>query len=37
VKKYEHVSELFTWALVPGLLVLGTGLLLEQTRFRRLP
>jgi Ca-activated chloride channel family protein len=37
VKKYEHVSELFAWALVPGLLVLGTGLLLEQTRFRRLP
>jgi Ca-activated chloride channel homolog len=37
VKKYEHVSELFAWAVVPGLLVLGTGLLLEQTRFRRLP
>jgi Ca-activated chloride channel family protein len=37
IKKYEHVSELFAWALVPGLLVLGTGLWLEQTRFRRLP
>lgn len=37
VKKYEHVSELFAWALVPGLLVLGTGFWLEQTRFRRLP
>ncbi|MCE0522413.1 MAG: VWA domain-containing protein [Methylacidiphilales bacterium] len=37
IKKYEHVSELFAWALVPGLLVLGTGFLLEQTRFRRLP
>jgi len=37
IKKYEHVSELFAWAVVPGLLVLGTGLLLEQTRFRRLP
>jgi Ca-activated chloride channel family protein len=37
VKKYEHVSELFAWAVVPGLLVLGTGLLLEQTRFRRMP
>jgi len=36
-KKYEHVSELFAWALVPGLVVLGTGLWLEQTRFRRLP
>lgn len=37
VKKYEHVSELFAWALVPGLLVLGTSFWLEQTRFRRLP
>ena len=37
VKRYEHVSELFAWALVPGLLILGTGLFLEQTRFRRLP
>ncbi len=37
VKHYEHVSELFAWALVPGLLVLGTGFVLEQTRFRRLP
>ncbi len=37
VRKYEHVSELFAWALVPGLLMLGTSLLLEQTRFRRLP
>jgi Ca-activated chloride channel homolog len=37
LKKYEHVSELFAWAVVPGLLVLGTGFWLEQTRFRRLP
>ncbi len=37
VKKYEHASELFAWAVVPGLLVLGTGFWLEQTRFRRLP
>jgi Ca-activated chloride channel family protein len=37
VKKYEHASELFAWALVPGLMVLGLGLCLEQTRFRRLP
>ncbi len=37
VKRYEHVSELFTWALLPGLLVLGTSFILEQTRFRRLP
>jgi len=37
VKKYEHVSELFAWAVVPGLLVLGSAFWLEQTRFRRLP
>jgi Ca-activated chloride channel family protein len=37
VRKYEHVSELFAWALVPGLFVLGTSFWLEQTRFRRLP
>ena len=27
VKKYEHVSELFAWAVVPGLLVLGNRFL----------
>jgi Ca-activated chloride channel family protein len=37
VKHYQHVSELFAWALLPGLLVLGTSFWLEQTRFRRLP
>jgi Ca-activated chloride channel family protein len=37
VKHYEHVSELFSWAVLPGLLVLGTAFWLEQTRFRRLP
>ncbi len=37
VKRYEHVTELFNWALIPGLFVLGTTFLLEQTRFRRLP
>ncbi len=37
VKKYEHSTELFAWALVPGLLVLGTTFWLEQTRYRRLP
>jgi Ca-activated chloride channel family protein len=37
VKHYEHVSELFSWALLPGLLVLGASFWLEQTRFRRLP
>ena len=37
MKHYEHVSELFAWAVVPGLFVLGTGFWLEQTRYRRLP
>ena len=37
VKHYEHVSELFAWAVLPGLFVLGTGFWLEQTRYRRLP
>ena len=37
MKKYEHVSDLFAWAVVPGLLVLGSAFWLEQTRFRRLP
>ena len=37
VKHYEHVSELFAWAVLPGLLVLGTGFWMEQTRYRRLP
>jgi Ca-activated chloride channel family protein len=35
--RYEHVSELFAFAVVPGLLVLGLTVGLEQTRFRRLP
>jgi Ca-activated chloride channel family protein len=37
LKKFEHHTELFAWALVPALAVLGTGLGLAQTRFRRLP
>ncbi len=37
VKHFDHVSELFAWAVVPGLLVLGSAFWLEQTRFRRLP
>ncbi len=37
IHKYEHVKDLFAWAVVPAfaLLMLGTGL--EHTRFRRLP
>ena len=37
VKKFERHTELFAWAIIPGLLVFGTGLVLEQTRYRRLP
>src|SRR5215467_3389772 len=37
VKKFEHYQERFALAVVPGLLLLGLTLGLEQTRFRRLP
>jgi Ca-activated chloride channel homolog len=37
VKKFEKHRELFAVAVVPGLLLLGLGLGLEQTRCRRLP
>ena len=37
VKRYEHVNELFAWAVVPGLAVLVFGFALEHTRYRRLP
>ena len=37
VKKFENYHELFAFAVVPGLLLLGMTLGLEQTRFRRLP
>jgi Ca-activated chloride channel family protein len=37
LKKFEHHSELFAFAVVPALALLGAGLGLEQTRFRRLP
>ena len=37
VKRYENVSELYSWAVIPGLFVLGMTVVLEQTRFRRLP
>lgn len=37
IKKFEHYTEAFQWALLPGFLVLGLGLTLERTRFRRLP
>jgi Ca-activated chloride channel homolog len=37
VQKFEHYDELYAWALYPALGILGLGLILQQTRFRRLP
>src|SRR5580658_9433332 len=37
VQKFEHVEELYRWALLPSLGLLGLGVILQQTRFRRLP
>ena len=37
MKKFEKYHELFAFAVLPGLLVLGLTVGLEQTRFRRLP
>jgi len=37
VQKFEHTEELYTWALIPALGILGLSLLLQQTRLRRLP
>jgi Ca-activated chloride channel family protein len=35
--RYETSQEVFAWAVVPALALLGLGTLLEQTRQRRLP
>jgi Ca-activated chloride channel family protein len=37
VQKFEHTEELYPWALIPALGILGLSLLLQQTRLRRLP
>ena len=37
VQKFEHVEELYRWALYPALGLLGLGIILQLTRFRRLP
>jgi hypothetical protein len=37
VQKFEHVDELFKWPLYPSLGLLGLGVILQHTRFRRLP
>ena len=37
LKQYQHYDELYLWFLVPGLCLLLLELILNQTRFRRLP
>ena len=37
VQKFEHVEELYRWTLFPSLGLLALAVLLQQTRFRRLP
>ena len=37
VQKFEHYDELYSWALIPAVSIFGFGLLLQHTRFRRLP
>jgi Ca-activated chloride channel family protein len=37
VEKFEHVEELYRWALYPALGLLGLGIILQLTLFRRLP
>jgi Ca-activated chloride channel family protein len=37
IHKFERSRELFAWALLPALCVLGFAVGLEQTRYRRLP
>ena len=37
VQKFERYDELYPWAVIPALAILGLGSLLSQTRYRRLP
>src|SRR5271154_35393 len=37
MQRFEHVEELYPWALIPALGILGLSSLLGQTRLRRLP
>jgi Ca-activated chloride channel homolog len=37
VQKFEHYEELYPWALIPALAMLGLWSVLQQTRLRRLP
>jgi len=36
-QRFEHVEELYRWALFPSLALLGLWVLLQHTRYRRLP
>jgi Ca-activated chloride channel family protein len=37
VEKFEHVEELYRWTLFPSLGLLGLWVVLQHTRYRRLP
>lgn len=37
VQKFEHVEELYGWPLIPSVALLALGVILQHTRFRRLP
>lgn len=37
VQKFERTEELYPWALIPSLAILGLSLILQQTWLRRLP
>jgi Ca-activated chloride channel homolog len=37
VQKFERYEELYPWALIPSLALLGLSMTLQQTRYRRLP
>ena len=37
IEKFEHRNEMFLWAALAALLLMGIELALNQTRFRRLP
>jgi Ca-activated chloride channel family protein len=37
VQKFEQVEELYSWVLIPALVLLALGLVFQLTRFRRLP
>jgi Ca-activated chloride channel family protein len=37
VQKFEHYEEMYPWALIPSLAILGLSALLQHTRYRRLP